>query len=148
MARRRGETRFGAFPMPPTSSQAHCMIAYALVSALVACDGPCDPSAPGVICALAGTGEFGFNRDGHPPEETDFYLLSAVRRGPEGRIYLMDFNNQRVRRIDDEGLVRTVIGNGFHALADPSRKSQDRQKRPRTTARRRGMGRRIPRPIL
>ncbi len=96
------------------------MIAYALVSALVACDGPCDPSAPGVICALAGTGEFGFNRDGHPPEETDFYLLSAVRRGPEGRIYLMDFNNQRVRRIDDEGLVRTVIGNGFHALADPT----------------------------
>ena len=30
----------------------------------------------------------------------------------------MDFNNQRLRRIDDDGRVETVVGSGFHAIAD------------------------------
>ncbi|MCB9593252.1 MAG: SMP-30/gluconolactonase/LRE family protein [Sandaracinaceae bacterium] len=94
-------------------------IALSLLALLaLGCDGPCDPSVPGIVCRIAGTGELGFNRDGHAPAESDFYLLSAVRRGPDDRLYLMDFNNMRLRRIDPDGLVRTVVGNGFHALAD------------------------------
>lgn len=72
---------------------------------------------PGYVCPVAGTGELGFNRDGMAPGETDLFLLSSVRRGPDDRIWLMDFNNQRMRVIDDDGLVRTVVGNGFHAIA-------------------------------
>lgn len=95
-------------------------LALALVLAASACndDAPPCASVPGHVCALAGTGELGFNRDGLPPPQTDLFLLSSVRRGPDDRLYLMDFNNQRLRRIDDEGLVQTVIGNGFHAIAD------------------------------
>ncbi len=80
----------------------------------------CQPACgdPGVVCRLAGTGELGFNRDGLPPEQSDFFLLSAVRRGPDGRVYLMDFNNMRLRVIDDQGLVETIAGDGFHAAAD------------------------------
>jgi sugar lactone lactonase YvrE len=91
----------------------------AALLAIAACNDPppCE-SVAGHVCALAGTGELGFNRDGLPPEQTDLYLPSAVRRGPDERIYLMDFNNQRLRVIDDEGLVQTVIGSGFHAIAD------------------------------
>lgn len=77
---------------------------------------PCAQS-PGHACLLAGTGELGFNRDGLSPAKTDLFLVSAARRGPEGLLYIMDFNNQRLRRIGDEGLVETVIGNGFHAIA-------------------------------
>lgn len=93
----------------------------ALLAALLAgCgQGTCGDPEPGQICLVAGTGELGYNRDGLPPPETDFYLLSAVRRGPDGRVYLMDFNNQRLRFIDEEGLVQSVAGSGFHALANP-----------------------------
>lgn len=81
------------------------------------CGDPCASPQPGVLCALAGTGEMGFNRDGRPPRESDLYLVSAVRRGPDGRVYLMDFNNQRLRVIEDDRL-ETIAGNGFHAAAD------------------------------
>ena len=92
-----------------------------LLGLLTGCGGPdpCDDPEPGMICGLAGTGEYGFNRDGKPAEESDLYLPSAVRRGPDGLIYVMDFNNQRLRVIDEDGTMRTVVGSGFHALADP-----------------------------
>ncbi|MCA9515242.1 MAG: SMP-30/gluconolactonase/LRE family protein [Myxococcales bacterium] len=82
-------------------------------------DDPCagDP-APGIVCRVAGTGEFGFNGDGRPAPESDLYLVSAARRGPDGDIYVMDFNNQRLRVIDGvTGTMRTIAGNGFHAYA-------------------------------
>ena len=91
-----------------------------LVLALVAAcgdDPPCE-TRPGYVCAIAGTGDLGFNRDGLPPAQTDLFLLSAVRRGPDERVYLMDFNNQRMRVIDEEDVVQTVMGNGYHAFAD------------------------------
>src|SRR5690606_27956912 len=48
---------------------------------------------------------------------TAFYLPSQIRRGPDGLLYVMDFNNQRVRRIEADGTVTTVAGEGFHAGA-------------------------------
>lgn len=84
------------------------------------CSSPfCSAPAPGELCRVAGTGETGFNRDGLAPSETDFYLPSALRRGPDGLLYVMDFNNQRLRVIDGE-VVRTIVGSGFHAVADPT----------------------------
>lgn len=77
---------------------------------------PCEQS-PGHACLVMGTGELGFNRDGLTPAKTDLFLVSSARRGPDARVYVMDFNNQRLRRIGDDGRVETVIGNGFHAIA-------------------------------
>ncbi|MBC8071162.1 MAG: hypothetical protein IAG13_22745, partial [Deltaproteobacteria bacterium] len=91
----------------------------ALTLALVSgCDDapPCEATA-GHVCAVAGTGELGFNRDGTPATQADQFLVSVARRGPDDLVYLMDFNNQRLRVIDDDGRIQTVIGNGFHALA-------------------------------
>ena len=81
--------------------------------------GACD-ELPGSVCLVAGTGAYGFNRDGRSGPDTDFYLISAARRGPDGLVYLMDFNNQRLRRIEADGTVQSVVGSGFHALADTS----------------------------
>ncbi len=75
------------------------------------------PAPKGQVCTLAGTGELGFNRDGLPPTQSDLYLVSAARRGPDSLLYVMDFNNQRVRVIDEDDRMQTVIGSGFHALA-------------------------------
>lgn len=87
-------------------------------SMLLACE-PAPPCASrsGFVCPIAGTGELGFRRDGELATDTPLFLVSAARRGPDDRVYLMDFNNQRLRVIDEAGLLHTVIGNGFHALA-------------------------------
>jgi sugar lactone lactonase YvrE len=100
-------------------SRARIPFAVAVALALLGCvdDPPCG-AARGDLCLVAGTSEFGFNGDGLAPEHSDLYLVSAARRGPDGRLYLMDFNNQRLRRIGDEGLLETFVGNGYHALAD------------------------------
>jgi len=93
----------------------------AAILALVGCpreDDPCSAPPIGFVCPIAGTGELGFNMDGLPAADTDLYLVSAVRRAPDGRVYLMDFNNQRLRVIDADGVVRTIAGSGFHALAE------------------------------
>ena len=98
----------------------HRGITGALVAMLAAAgctELPCEARV-GDLCPLVGSGELGFNRDGLAPEDTDLFLVSAARRGPDGRLYVMDFNNQRLRRIGDAGTMETVIGSGFHAIAD------------------------------
>jgi sugar lactone lactonase YvrE len=83
-----------------------------------------DPCAVrGVICRLAGTvgadpvtgapvGEAALGADGIPPDESSLYNPASARVGPDGLIYIADFNNHRVRRIDANGLVQTVAGSG------------------------------------
>lgn len=77
----------------------------------------CAHQAPGTVCAVAGDGETAFNRDGLAAGQTAFYLPSEVRRGPDGLLYVMDFNNMRLRRLEANGTVSTIAGDGFHAGA-------------------------------
>ncbi len=93
--------------------------AIAIAAATAAC-GPdrCLSAEPGTLCELAGTGAIGFNGDGLAAPETELDLLSEVRRGPDGRVYLMDFNNFRLRVIGEDGVITTVAGNGVHGFAD------------------------------
>lgn len=93
----------------------------AAFAAVVATGLGCSPcaEAPGSLCRIAGTGEMGFNGDGKPARETDFYQVTAARRGPDGTVYAMDFNNHRLRRITADGVVETVIGTGDHLFATP-----------------------------
>ena len=86
---------------------------------------PCADRVPGTACAVAGTGELAFNHDGLPASQTAFYLPSEARRGPDGLVYIADFNNQRIRRIDANGTISTVAGNGFHAGADVNVRATD-----------------------
>jgi hypothetical protein len=90
-----------------------------VVLATTGCEGDEPPclDRPGAVCAIAGTGELAFNRDGLPPEETHLFLPSAARRGPDGLVYVVDFNNQRLRVVGDDALVHTVVGSGEHAIA-------------------------------
>ncbi len=88
----------------------------ALLGLAPGCDeAPC--GGRGVICTLAGTGTAAFDGDGRAATETSLYLPSAVRLGPDARVYVMDFNNMRLRRIDEDGRMSTVVGNGVHAIA-------------------------------
>jgi trimeric autotransporter adhesin len=77
----------------------------------------CADAGPGTVCEVAGTGDLAYNGDALPAAETAFYLPSEVRRGPDGLLYVMDFNNMRLRRIEANGTMSTIAGNGFHAGA-------------------------------
>jgi hypothetical protein len=87
----------------------------ALGAGTAGCGEPC--GAPGDICRVAGNGERAFNGDGLDATETAFYLPSAVREGPDGRVHVMDFNNMRLRVVDDDGTMATVAGSGVHYYA-------------------------------
>ena len=78
---------------------------------------PCAENVPGTVCAVAGTGELAFNGDHKQASDTAFYLPSEMRRGPDGLLYIMDFNNMRIRRIEADGSVSTIAGAGIHTGA-------------------------------
>jgi hypothetical protein len=78
--------------------------------------------ASGQICTLAGTGVPGDGADGLPARETRLYLPQDTTVGPDGRVYVVDWNNHRVRVIDGDGRMRIVAGAGELGIAadDPS----------------------------
>ncbi|MDE2997998.1 MAG: hypothetical protein OXU79_02850 [Gemmatimonadota bacterium] len=80
------------------------------------------PGLPyGIIITLAGTGDPGRSATGTGPLDTDLYFPQDMAVGPDGRTYILDWNNNRVVVIDN-GTVRPLIGNGEpgEALAGPA----------------------------
>jgi len=73
-------------------------------SALQGCPAP-------RIQTIAGNGVAGLNGDGLPPIASALYLPQDVTWGPDKQLYLADWNNHRIRRLDPEG-VETVAGTG------------------------------------
>lgn len=70
-----------------------------------------------IITTIAGTGVAGLNDDGQPPTETQLYLPQDTTWGPDSKLYILDWNNHRIRRIND-GVVETFAGSGY--LGDAS----------------------------
>ena len=70
-----------------------------LLIALSACgDAPTGPSIPyGRIETFAGTGDAGKGPEEAPPLQALFYLPQDLTYGPDGRLYILDWNNHRVR---------------------------------------------------
>lgn len=78
--------------------------------------GPPAKGAAGTIATYAGTGTLGFNGDGRPALDTDFYWPQDVAVDPNpvtGLVYVIDWNNHRIRRIENNGNVATVVGSGL-----------------------------------
>ena len=74
---------------------------------------PPAPGPKGTIDTYAGTGVSAFTGDGRPALETDFYWPQDIAVQPgTGLVHVVDWNNHRIRRIEDDGTVRPVIGEG------------------------------------
>jgi DNA-binding beta-propeller fold protein YncE len=65
-----------------------------------------------------GTGRTAFLGEGAPPGEVALYYPIDMAFDLQGRFLVLDYNNQRVRRLDDDGLVRTILGTGFEDYID------------------------------
>lgn len=94
--RTRTPTRTSAVPPPPTP--------------------PAVCAQDGIICTMAGTGQSVFDGDGKAARRTALYYPFDVAFDGAGRPLIMDWNNLRLRRIEADGTVRTIMGNDLEAI--------------------------------
>lgn len=66
----------------------------------------------GVITTVAGTGRAGFSGDGGLATRAELRLPLAVAVDAEGRLYIADAGNNRVRRVELDGTITTIVGTG------------------------------------
>ncbi|MET7390587.1 NHL repeat-containing protein [Streptomyces sp. NPDC005529] len=70
-----------------------------------------DPN--GIITTVAGTGNLGFNGDNQPATQAQINHPCAVAFDPNGILHFSDSYNNRVRRVDPNGIITTVAGTGI-----------------------------------
>jgi sugar lactone lactonase YvrE len=68
--------------------------------------------ARGTIERFAGTGKKGYTGDGGPALAATFDGPKEIAVGPDGSVYVVDTENEAIRRVDPAGVVTTVAGKG------------------------------------
>jgi sugar lactone lactonase YvrE len=71
-----------------------------------------DPT--GTISTVAGNGTTGFGGDGGPATAASLNTPLFVAIDSTGRLYIADSKNSRVRRVDGNGVITTVVGAGTY----------------------------------
>ncbi len=66
----------------------------------------------GTITTVAGTGIYGFSGDGGPANRAQLANPDGVTVDAMGRIYIADTYNHRIRRVEIDGTISTVAGDG------------------------------------
>jgi len=70
---------------------------------------------PGIV---AGIGKSGYSGDGLPAVVAQLRVPSDVFVTPEGHLYIADTSNNRIRRVDKNGKMETVAGNGERVISE------------------------------
>jgi NHL repeat/PQQ-like domain len=74
----------------------------------------------GTACTWAGVkGSRGFNGDGLDRTESWLMYVSDLTFGPDGLAYLVDWNNHRIRRVESDDTLTTVIGTDYEGDGPP-----------------------------
>jgi hypothetical protein len=66
----------------------------------------------GVAVIIAGTGSAGFSGDGGAATNAALYIPNAVALDLTGNLFIADTGNNRIRKVDTNGIITTVAGNG------------------------------------
>ena len=74
-----------------------------------------DPS--GAISTFAGTGERGFGGDGGPAVRAQLNFPRSVALDAAGNLYIADYENFRIRKVDPSGAISTFAGTGTRGFA-------------------------------
>jgi len=85
-----------------------------LVISASACSSsePSPACVSGTICTWAGNGEPAFTGDGGDRRKAMLYWPMDLAFAPDGRAYVLDWQNHRVRRVELDGTFQTVVGTG------------------------------------
>jgi sugar lactone lactonase YvrE len=91
-----------------------------ILALLAACDGPDDTPAeeacaadPGNICTWAGNGSAGYDGEGNDRLDAMLYWPMDVDVSGLGPTLVVDWNNHKVRRVEEDGTLTTAIGTDF-----------------------------------
>jgi len=71
----------------------------------------------GTIVTVAGTGVAGFSGDGGPGTSAQLRFPIGAVLGTDGSLYIADFNNHRIRRLESNGIITTVAGTGVQGFS-------------------------------
>lgn len=65
-----------------------------------------------IIRTVAGSDQVGFSGDGLPATDAALFKPSDVAVDPLGRLFISDLGNQRIRMVDEDGIIQTIAGTG------------------------------------
>lgn len=103
-----------------------------LIAPTLACDDgppepePCNTEAVGNICTIVGNGENGYDRGADdlaiPALEARLSLPQDTLTASDGTLYILDWNNHRLRSVASDGMLKWVAGRGElgGSLDDPA----------------------------
>jgi uncharacterized repeat protein (TIGR01451 family) len=66
----------------------------------------------GIITTVAGNGTNGYSGDGIPATSAELFDPTGVAVDSAGDLYIADYNNHRIRKVDTKGIITTVAGDG------------------------------------
>lgn len=72
--------------------------------------------ATGTITLVAGTGMPAFNGDGGPATAAALNEPVGMAKDDTGNLYIADWKNHRIRKVNPSGIISTIAGNGIPAL--------------------------------
>ena len=71
----------------------------------------------GIMATVAGNGNSGYSGDGGPATSASISFPRGVAVGSDGNIYISDSGNNRIRRVNPDGIISTVAGNGIRGYS-------------------------------
>ena len=74
----------------------------------------------GIISTIAGTGANGFSGDAGLATAASLSDPSAVALDASGNLYIADFGNNRIRKVDTKGIISTIAGSGVRGFSGDS----------------------------
>jgi uncharacterized protein (TIGR03437 family) len=72
----------------------------------------------GIITTFAGTNQLAYGGDGGPATAAQLFAPWQLALDKSGNLYIADWGNSRVRKINSSGIITTVAGGGAGALGD------------------------------
>ncbi|MBI2864000.1 MAG: hypothetical protein HYX94_05510 [Chloroflexi bacterium] len=72
----------------------------------------------GIINTVAGTGSYGFSGDGGPATEARLSSPQSIAVAPDGRLFIRDGGNKRIRVVATNGIITTLAGNGSASYSE------------------------------
>jgi len=79
------------------------------------------PEESGVVCTYAGSDQIGYDGGGLDRRESMLYFPMEIEVSPYGKPAISDWNNHKIRIVEDDDTLTTIMGTPFVGDGDPDR---------------------------